>query len=103
MKVSFKIFGSLYHSNDSLLMSIGNEGYFFAAVARMVSPIIMQKIGFFKTYSGCLIIEIILASTMTTIAPSPILYRVWVILSLMCEGTHFSIFPPLSGAIYGPV
>lgn len=103
MKVVFKIFGATYHNDDLFLTHIGMVGYFFAGMARMVAPLIMQKIGFFKTYQGCLIIQAILAFTMTTIVPNRQVYRVYCILSMMCEGAHFSIFPPLSGAIYGPV
>jgi Na+/melibiose symporter-like transporter len=103
VKVGNKVFGSLYHENDSFLTITSMEGYFFAACARFAAPILMQKIGFFKTYSLALIIEIVLATTFVYVAKEPHLFRIWVIVSLMCEGTHFSIFPPLSGQIYGPV
>jgi hypothetical protein len=79
------------------------EAYFFASCARMGAPIIMQKIGFFKTYFGVLILEAFLAFTFVYVAEHKFLFRIYVILSLMCEGSHFSLFPPLSGAIYGPV
>lgn len=56
MKISFKIFGALYHDDDLFLTEIGMIGFFFAGLARMGAPLIMQKYGFFKTYTGCLLI-----------------------------------------------
>lgn len=56
IKVGNKVFGSLYYENDAFLTITSMEGYFFAACARMGAPILMQKIGFFKTYGLTLII-----------------------------------------------
>jgi hypothetical protein len=103
IKVGNKIFGSIYHESDYFLTVTAMEAYFFASCARMGAPIIMQKIGFFKTYFGVLILEAFLAFTFVYVAEHKFLFRIYVILSLMCEGSHFSLFPPLSGAIYGPV
>lgn len=41
MKIVFKIYGSTYHDNDELLNSIGMQGYFSGAIARVFFPIIM--------------------------------------------------------------
>jgi hypothetical protein len=41
MKITFKIYGALYHDDDLFLTEIGMIGYFFAGVARMVAPLIM--------------------------------------------------------------
>lgn len=41
MKISFKIFGALFHDDDKFLTEIGMIGYFFAGVARLVAPLIM--------------------------------------------------------------
>lgn len=65
---------------------------------------IMQKIGFFRTYSAVLLIQAFLAFTICiAVKQSKYLYWAYCVVSMMCEGAHFSIFPPLSGAIYGPV
>jgi hypothetical protein len=103
MKISFKVYGALYHDDDLYLTQIGMQGYFFAGVARMCAPLVMQKIGFFKTYTGCLVIQAFLAFTVRQVVHYKLVYQVYCVVSMMCEGTHFSIFPPLSGAIYGPV
>jgi len=39
---------------------------------------------------------------MTSIVEYPTLYTIWIMLSWSCEGGHYSIFPPLSGLVYGP-
>jgi hypothetical protein len=103
IKMGNKICGSIYHDNDAFLTVTSMEAYFFAASARMLAPILMQKIGFFKTYGLVLILQTFLAFTFVYVAHEKHLFRAYVILSLVCEGSHFSIFPPLSGAIYGPV
>ena len=103
MKISFKVYGSLYIKDDYFLTTVGMYGYFFAGVARMGAPLLMQKIGFFKTYSLCLLVQIWLAFTVCYAVHDKRIYQVYAITSMMCEGTHFSIFPPLSGALYGPV
>jgi len=103
MKISFKVYGGLYHNDDMYLTQIGMLGYFFAGLARMCAPLIMQKYGFFNTYTICLVIQAFLAFTIRLVAPYKSVYEVYCVMSMMCEGTHFSIFPPLSGAIYGPV
>lgn len=41
--------------------------------------------------------------TVNLAVPYKGVYQFYAIMSMMCEGTHFSIFPPLSGALYGPV
>jgi len=56
IKMGNKIFGSIYHDNDAFLTITSMEAYFFAASARMLAPILMQKIGFFKTYGLVLIL-----------------------------------------------
>lgn len=66
-------------------------------VARMVSPMIMQEIGFYKTYLGLLILECTLAFTITTVAPYPRLYQIWAVVSLATQGSTMSIFTPFSG------
>lgn len=63
IKVTFKIFGSQYIHDDMFLTQIGMTGFVAAGCSRMISPIIMQKIGFFKTYSGVLTIQAFLAFT----------------------------------------
>lgn len=103
LKVGNKIFGFNYHNDDAFLTRTSMEAYFFAASARMLAPMLMQKIGFFKTYSIVLITVITLSFSAVYIAPNRHLFRAWVILSMTCEGSHFSLFPPLSNAIYGPV
>ena len=41
MKIAFKIYGSTYYDDDELLNSIGMQGYFSGAIARVFFPIIM--------------------------------------------------------------
>lgn len=56
IKMANKVFGSVYHDNDAYLTLNSMEAFFFAACARMIAPIIMQKIGFFKTYTCILLL-----------------------------------------------
>lgn len=41
MKISFKVYGSLYIDDDMFLTRVGMYGYFFAGVARMGAPLLM--------------------------------------------------------------
>lgn len=103
IKMANKIIGSLHHESDEFLTMTSMYAFFVAASARMGAPMIMQKIGFFKTYGGLLIMQAFLCFTFVYVADHEVLFRLYVCLSIMCEGAHFSLFPPLSGAIYGPV
>lgn len=63
-KIAFKIYGSTVISDDLFLTKVGIEGYFAGALSRFAGPLLMQKIGFFKTYSLLLLIEIFIAFTL---------------------------------------
>jgi hypothetical protein len=63
-KIAFKIFGSTVIADDLFLTKVGIEGYFAGALSRFAGPLLMQKIGFFKTYSLVLLVEIFIAFTL---------------------------------------
>jgi len=71
------------------------------AVARILVAVIMYSIGppfgFRRTYRVVLIAEIVMAFTMPYISHIQFFYRTYVILTLMCEGAHFSLFTPFAG------
>lgn len=56
VKLTFKVYGSTYHTDQAFLGASSYHGFYFGVFARMGSPWIMTKIGFEKTYLGVLVI-----------------------------------------------
>lgn len=102
-KICFKAYGSNFHTNPGMMQELIRIAFIFSALSRFFWPIVMDQIGFQKTYATVLGIQIFLAFTMSWIAPYAGLYKLWIGLSWGCEGGHFALFPPLAGLVYGPV
>lgn len=102
-KVAFKSFGSVYYSDDRYLTTTAKYGFFCAAFSRFGWAGVGQLIGFKRVYAIILSIQVVICFTIYFAAQNPTLYTIWICLSWSCEGGHFSIFPPLSGKLYGPV
>ena len=97
VKLTFKVYGSTYHTDQAFLGASSYHGFYFGVFARMGSPWIMSKIGFKKTYLGVLIIQTVVCITFPMVAKTIWLFRVWVVLSIMSEGSTMSLFTPFSG------
>jgi len=102
-KITFKAYGSQYHSLPSYMQELVGFAFPVSAFSRFFWPLVMDRIGFQKTYGTVLAIQIFLSFTMTMISPIGWLYKLYIGLSWGCEGGHFALFPPLSGLVYGPV
>jgi len=102
-KITFKAYGSQFHSNPGYMQELVGIAFIFSAISRFFWPIVMDRIGFQKTYGTVLAIQIILSFTMSYISPYGALYKFWIAMSWACEGGHFALFPPLAGLVYGPV
>lgn len=49
-KITFKAYGSVYHSDDRILLSVAKIAFIFSAASRFFWPTLMDFIGFKKTY-----------------------------------------------------
>ena len=101
MKVAFKSYGSTIYSDDVYLTNVAKIGFLTAAISRFGWAALMEMVGFKPVYMVLLVLQLILAFSMTTIADNPTLYTIWVCVTWSCEGGQQSIFPPLAGQVYG--
>ncbi len=63
----------------------------------------MDYFGFKRIYGALLLLQVCLSASIyfTSSDNLKIMYLFWVGLSLSCEGGHFSIFPTVSGQVFG--
>ena len=97
MKVAFKSYGSTIYDDDVYLTNVAKVGFMTAAISRFGWAALMEMIGFKPVYMILLVLQLILAFSMTSIADNPTLYMIWVSVTWSCEGGQQSIFPPLAG------
>jgi MFS family permease len=101
IKVVMKNYGSLHHNDDKYLTSVISIAFLCGASARFGWGILLDIIGFKNVYALILLIEIILPFTITIISHSRVMFGIWIPLSSICEGGHYTIFPALASNIYG--
>lgn len=98
---SYKSFGKSKINDDEFLAVVGSVSAFFNGSLRLVWGLVMDKIGFKKTYFILLVVQTVFLGSLYFIAVNKGLYLIWVSLILCCEGGHFAIFPTIVARIYG--
>ena len=101
-KLFHKTYGMQFHSDAMYVSESSYHGLYFGVIARMGSPFVMQTIGFKKTYSLLLCAQILVVFLYPTVASNLLLFRVWVILSMMCNDSTLSLFTPFANVVFGP-
>ncbi|CDW83396.1 UNKNOWN [Stylonychia lemnae] len=101
MKPSLKSYGSLKFNDDSYLTIIGAIGYLFSALGRFGWGTATDHFGFFKVYATVLFTQFIVCISLDQISEYSTAYMMWIVLTFLCEGAHFVIFPALASDIYG--
>lgn len=101
MKVAFKSYGQTMYQDDVYLTNVAKVGFLTAALSRFGWAALQEILGFKPVYMIILIMQIVLAFSMTTVSSNPQMYTAWVCMTWSCEGGQQAIFPPLAGQVYG--
>ena len=101
MKPSLKSYGSTKAYDDFFLTIVGAIAFFFSAVAKFGWGTIQDYLGFTKVYAVVLGMQVVVCLSIELVADNKWLYLIWIILTFLCEGAHFVIFPALASDIYG--
>ena len=97
----FKSYGlKVFGYDDYFLTTVGSVGFFFGAL-RFIWALLVDKIGFKKTYAIILVIQMFTSLTINVLGQYPAVYFIWVTLLLTCEGAHFAMAPAICPKLFG--
>jgi len=102
MAMNFKNYGITKISDDGFLTLVGSLSSLCNGGSRLFWGFAADKFDFKKIYLTMLVIQILEIATLRFVSTYEIPYLLWVCTSLLCEGGHFVIFPPLSLKVFGP-
>lgn len=92
-KVSFKIFGSLFHDDDMYLTDVGQLAFGMATISYFVWSLLNCFMGFKSTYTIILCIQIFISFSIMNICNDRLLYKIWISMACVCEAGHYAIIP----------
>ena len=98
---NYKTFGQQKIKDDLFLTIVGSIGMIGNGLSRCAWGAIMDLKSFKKVYGVLLLAQIIAICTLSLISYSKILYFLWVVVILACEGGHFALFPSVCAKIFG--
>jgi Na+/melibiose symporter-like transporter len=87
--------------SDKVLTVAGALGSVCNGCSRIMWASLQDKYGFKKVYGVILVLQLILSLTIYQVRTNEYLYVTWVAISFLCEGGHFSCFPPAVCKIFG--
>ena len=87
--------------SDKVLTMAGAFGSACNGTSRIIWATIQDWYGFKSVYICLLVLQCILASTIYAVRSNEVIYPIWVSLSFLCEGGHFSMFPAAAMRIFG--
>jgi nitrate/nitrite transporter NarK len=87
--------------SDKVLTIAGAMGSVCNGCSRILWAAFQDKYGFKKVYVVLLILQLALSLTIFQVKENEYLYVIWISLSFLCEGGHFSMFPPVVCKIFG--
>lgn len=102
MAANFKSYGISKIPCDQFLTLVGSLSSVGNGGGRLFWGVLSDKLAFKKIYSIVLIIQILESATIRFISDYKEAYLIWVFVALLCEGSHFVIFPPLCFKVFGP-
>ena len=96
----YKSFGA-EKLGDSVLTWAGSIGAICNGCSRILWATLTDYVGFKRVYFLIMLLQIIVASTIYLVRDNGTLYVIYIGLSFLCEGGHFSCFPAVSAKIFG--
>jgi len=96
MKPSLKSYGQTKFNDDLFLTWAAGAAFLFSAIAKFGWGALLDVLGFYKVYWAMLITQAIVCFSLDYLASYKFFYLIWIILVFVCEGGHFTIFPPLA-------
>ena len=98
----FKSFGQTVEvlSDDRYLTWVGSMAALFNA-CRFLWSACLDYYSYKQVYGALLVLQIILATTMSFAIKSRAFYLSWICLALLCEGGHFTLVPNILKKIFG--
>lgn len=99
--LAYKEMGFSYQYSDSFLTMVGILYSLANASGRLSWGIITQKYPFVSCYQVILAGQTIFSLTLVTVARSPLMYVLWIMLSTFFTSGNFVVFAPLTMKIYG--
>lgn len=86
---------------DHQLTLAGALGSVCNGCSRIFWASLQDKFGFKRVYFCLLLIQLGVSFTIFLVRKNVVLYTIWVCLSYLCEGGHFSMFPTAAVNIFG--
>lgn len=87
--------------DDDILTLAGAIGSICNGCSRYLWASLQDHYGFRRVYFVVMVIQLAISATIWNVRTNPHLYPVWVALSFLCEGAHFSQYPALSSKVFG--
>jgi MFS family permease len=87
--------------DDDTLTLAGAIGSVCNGCSRYLWASLQDVYGFRRVYSVVMVIQLVISATIWNVRANPYLYPLWVALSFLCEGAHFSQYPALSSKVFG--
>ena len=92
---------ALDYLSDRTLMLAGAFGSVGNGFSRVILASLQDKYGFRKVYFCVMVTELLLASTIWSVKKNEYLYPAWIVITFICQGSHFACFPAVTSKIFG--
>lgn len=87
--------------NDHVLTIAGMFGSVCNGGGRIFWAGLQDRFGFKTIYLVIMLIQLTISCTLWNVKDNNFLYPLWISLSFLCEGGHFSMFPTVTAKIFG--
>lgn len=87
--------------DDKALTLAGSIGSVCNGSSRIIWAAFQDRYGFKKVYYILLLLQLAVSASIYSVRQDAVLYTIWVALSFLCEGGHFSMFPAAAAKIFG--
>ncbi len=72
-----------------------------SSASKFAWGVVQDYLGFIKVYLITLILQGALCFSMDSVVGTQSIFTLYMILTFVCEGAHFVIFPAVASALYG--
>ncbi len=73
-----------------------------STIAKFIWGTAQDYFGFVKMYGVLIVIQLFVTFSINFLANTEATFCIYIILSFLCEGAHFVVFPSVASALYGP-
>ncbi len=101
MKASFKSYGLTHFKDDLFLTMSGMIAFISSAFAKFGWGAALDKFGFHKSFAVILGIQTVVCLSLHHVASEKTAFLIWIVMTFICEGGYYVLFPPLASDIYG--